>query len=206
MLIVIIVNDLKIQLVQNVALKKEEKKKVVSSGQVTTSGSVVVSPSKAEVAKAKPKPKLTPTFIFEETQIPNSSHKETFDTFESEPKGEVSFNKILGITGIFFLVIFIWFMYWLLEVHSTIARVTETRWNYNVSLFERQIHNGHDWRGSMHTHNFNVVCHSEIRSYHRCNPYQCNPHQESYSCNPRTTCRNIESCRDVCTSNGHLLE
>jgi hypothetical protein len=85
----------------------------------------------------------------------------------------------------------------------TKATVTSTQWSYTVTTHQRVIESGNDWESNMPRYSFNISCHQEIRSYHRCNPYNCNPHQESYSCNctSREECTPRERCRTECRSN-----
>lgn len=84
----------------------------------------------------------------------------------------------------------------------TTAKVTGLAWNATVNIKERVVLQGRSWRHDEPRHSFNEVCHREISGYHNCNPYSCNPHQQSYSCNCREVCRPVESCRTVCSSSG----
>lgn len=110
---------------------------------------------------------------------------------------------VLGVTGA--IVLFVWLMYWLFAMHETRAQINNTQWHYHVSLRQRSIAHDHDWQNEMHGHAFNVSCATQIRSYHDCDPYDCNPHQVGYDCNCHSveSCHPVEHCHNVCTSNGN---
>jgi hypothetical protein len=119
----------------------------------------------------------------------------------TEKAKEYSKQILIGLLVILTIAGFVWLMYYLFAKHETNARIVETHWRYNVSLRERRIFSGRDWQGSMHSHHFNESCQTEIRSYHNCNPYSCNPHSVSYSCNCRTTRNCTTVCSTSCSSN-----
>lgn len=94
---------------------------------------------------------------------------------------------------------------YLLSWHKTVARVQETAWHYHVSLHSRTVMVGHDWRNNEPAHSFAESCHAEIRSYHNCHPYNCNPHQVPHDCHchPVTRCNPHTTCQNVCTNRGN---
>lgn len=84
----------------------------------------------------------------------------------------------------------------------TNAKVIGVNWTASTTIRTRTVLSGHGWRHNEPNHVFNETCHQEISGYHNCNPYSCNPHRESYSCNCRDVCTPVESCRTVCSSTG----
>ena len=98
------------------------------------------------------------------------------------------------------------FLFWLLFFYGswidTTARVTGVSWTSQVEVKTREIRQGHSWKHNEPLYVFNETCHQEVSGYHACNPYSCNPHSQSYSCNCREVCRPVESCRTVCRSTG----
>ena len=92
----------------------------------------------------------------------------------------------------------VWYYSW----HPMTATVAETTWTYHVELLERQVNSGRSWRDQEPVYSYNEVCHSEIRSYHNCNPYSCRPHQQGFRCNCQTIthCRPTRSCRTACSN------
>ncbi len=184
---------------------KGEKKETVASGQDTTIGGGVVTPLQSMILPPAPVT-LKPVVVIPVspgTGIPASStFTSNIDVDEMQASTQRSKRTVIAIVGLLTATALILLLYWLFAMHQTMARVQETRWTYNVSLLQRQIQNGHDWRNEMHNHYFNASCHTEVRSHHRCDPYQCNPHPERYDCNCRSVCRTERSCRDVCTSTG----
>lgn len=205
--------------------KKGEKKGSVQSGVDTTKGGMNISsrgsisvpslPSN-ESGPVEPvvvsKPSSSPSVpsqtvgqgpyretVFEEPEVPGRLSR--VSDWASE-----NFSKIiLFMVGTLLVGGLVCLLVWLFSWHDTTAQVAGTRWNYHVSLHQRQIDHGRDWRDQEHAHAFNETCHSEIRSYHNCNPHNCNPHPESYSCNCQTirSCRPVTSCRTTCTSSGN---
>lgn len=103
------------------------------------------------------------------------------------------------------LIGIIWLLVWLFTWHNATAVVNSTSWHYHVSLRQREIDHGHDWKDKEPAHSFNESCHTEIRSYYPCNPHDCNPHQVGYDCNCRSveSCTPRESCRTSCSDNGN---
>jgi len=70
---------------------------------------------------------------------------------------------------------------WLVAPRVTEARVSETRWHYQVSLRERTPRTAEDWHDEMHVHHYDERCESRVRSYRDCDPYPC-PSLATYPC------------------------
>ncbi len=176
----------------------EKEKSTVGAGEITFD-----SEEAPKSFESKVKVGSTPT-----KKIPEEEDNQNFLPEESiftETKTDV-FQKMGKILIGIFLFLFICFLFkacydyfrWI----PTTARVTGLSWNATVNIKNRVVLRGRSWRHNEPRHSFNEVCHQEISGYHNCNPYSCNPHQQSYSCNCRDICRPVESCRTVCTSSG----
>ncbi len=97
------------------------------------------------------------------------------------------------------------FVIWLFIPHDVDAQVASTRWAYTIELRERHTYAGEGWgrpggKGYYSEPAFNEDCHSKYYGDENCNPYQCNPHQVSYTCN----CTSYQcSCSTSCRDNGN---
>lgn len=139
------------------------------------------------------------------TSNPAEDHYQEIEEIKEKIRKDHNNSVIfLKITlSIIVMLILAWLFYYFFSWHNTTGTITETTWHYHVSLRERRIYQGHDWRNEMKNYHFNESCHQEIRSYHNCDPYSCNPHPVSYSCNCQTISIPRESCNTVCSNNGN---
>ena len=210
---------------------QSEKKQTVSSGQEITPGSKLPAPKRDDKGRpeyfeeyshtsstpqlivnpdydgprskpASKRPKPTPP----PSGKPSHYRAPTFTESDDEEVTKVTIESrlLLPVGGFVAVALVVYFFFWLFSWHSGTATIFSTSWNYEVSTLQRSIQNGHSWRDQEPAHSFNESCEREIRSYHDCDPYQCNPHQVSYDCRCRSveTCRPSTSCRTVCSSNG----
>ncbi|TXH11388.1 MAG: hypothetical protein E6R04_02060 [Spirochaetes bacterium] len=144
----------------------------------------------------------TPTFQ-------KTTEKQTYSKVviqEIQEEKTSSGKKLLG-PGLGFLgvALVIYFFYWMFSWHAGTAVISSTSWEYRVTTYQRSVQSGHSWQDQEPAHSFNETCSREIRSYHSCNPYDCNPHRVSYDCNCRSwrECSTTTSCRTVCTRSGN---
>jgi hypothetical protein len=92
------------------------------------------------------------------------------------------------------------------------ATVQSIQWRYTTVVHQRQSNHGTGW--GTQPESYNVACETKYKGQVQCHPHDCNPHQQSYSCNSRTyqcnprqesyscncTSRSC-NCRETCTSN-----
>lgn len=206
---------------------KSEKKSTVASGQVTIPGTTLPAPKVdakgrpeyfAEYSHTSDMPTIIANPDYEAPKserpkpTPSPSGKPLHyrePSFEVEEEIEIStstdFSKLFLPVGIFaFGALFIFLLHWLFSWHHTTARVSATSWRYEVATVQRSVRSGRSWKDQEPAHSFNESCTTEIRSYHNCDPYRCNPHQVSYDCHCRSwqECTPRTSCRTVCSSSG----
>lgn len=93
--------------------------------------------------------------------------------------------------------------------HEEYVIVADTQWVYLAHLQQRESRSGSGWDETVPAGAFNESCHTRQRGTRDCNPYQCNPHQRSYSCNPHecschTSCSDLgngySSCSETCST------
>lgn len=106
----------------------------------------------------------------------------------------------------FSLVFFALLMYWLFAYHDQHVSVKTTSWTRTTEIQQRSTHHGSGWDQNRPSSHFNDVCVTRQHGTHSCDPYRCNPHQESYDCNPRsvpsgTTCRSNGNGYSTCSQN-----
>lgn len=109
-------------------------------------------------------------------------------------------NKAICVGGI--LLIFAYFaiiIYSYITPKEVKVTVFDTHWSYDVSLQQRRVEHGGDWRDQLPPHAFNLACEQRERTQERCNPYSCNPHNVSYRCNPTTRLTPYLSSRMDCS-------
>lgn len=189
-------------------------KGTASKGQNTTGGGMilkpVIVPSKPSPKRmVEPKPVSVPKMfsanhyrdIEENLDLPKSFNLSRASDWLSE--NFATFGLVFG--GVALVATIIAVCVYLFSWHDTTATVQNTTWSYHVDLHQRQVDHGRDWRDREPAHSFNETCHQEIRSYHNCNPYQCNPHNQSYDCNCRSveSCSPSQSCSTSCSNNGN---
>ena len=101
------------------------------------------------------------------------------------------------------------FALWPRTIHATVKSIN---WKYTTVVKQRLSNHGTGW--GTQPESYNVSCASKYKGQVQCHPHDCNPHQQSYSCNsqhyqcnPRTesyscNCTSREcNCRETCTSN-----
>lgn len=82
------------------------------------------------------------------------------------------------------------------EEHVIVAART---WARTASVQQRQTLHRASWDDEEPGSAFNISCETRQHGTHSCEPYDCNPHSESYSCD----CHSVsdgESCSTHCTS------
>lgn len=99
---------------------------------------------------------------------------------------------VLGLAGLLSLCLY------LFTPSEVSGRVVTRSWNVVSVLRERVTLHGTGWDETVKGGAFNVSCVRKYKGQERCNPHNCNPHQQSYSCRPHDcNCYTTPtSCRD----------
>lgn len=185
----------------------EKVKEAVSSGEDTSPSSSMFDDA-AKPAAAPIKKESVP-----EKKKQSSPYREPTVTEPPKPQKpdfwarvDEKYKHIVPYLWAAFICILLFFVgKWLYDYYRwipTTAKVVGVSWGATTEIKTRTIQTGHSWRHNEPRYVFNETCHQEISGYHNCNPYSCNPHRESYSCNCRQVCVPVESCRTVCSSTG----
>ena len=102
----------------------------------------------------------------------------------------------LGAASLFCLV---WLGFWLFGTHEAVAVVGSIEWDRSAAIEERHIKDGAGWISDRPSDAFNSQCASRFKRNRDCNPYQCHPHPENYTCNcrggDRYACGSYTSCK-----------
>lgn len=111
--------------------------------------------------------------------------------------------------------------FWLFSSHLTHATVTSATWSITRNLRTRATLHDSGWGSPSGA--FNTSCQTRYYGDRNCNPYDCNAHQESYSCRPHdcrcstytttsgqkngfsrvTTHQRCDTCYDSCSRSVH---
>lgn len=101
-----------------------------------------------------------------------------------EPQGNIAspgpLNKPLIAGAIVGGVILVSLLVWALWPKHVYATVKATEWSVTTVVYQRQLNHGSGW--GTPAGSFNPVCEVRFKENVPCNPHNCRPHSESYSC------------------------
>jgi hypothetical protein len=125
--------------------------------------------------------------------------KSQFSVNNNYNKTQSDNNKGFIVFGVLAFIPFVLLMVWLFTDTDRHVTVSETYWRHTAHLEQRHTLHGSGWQDEAPSGYFNASCETRQHGTHDCNPYNCNPHQESYECG----CHEVsagESCSESCTS------